>query len=212
MNKIQFNSNSLKSFRQICSKYHNARHELNDYIATHDEDLKKAKEALETDTNQLFTLRYGKEEDKRAIGRTEDEVKKALFESKEIVDTLTKNLEAAREKCANACKAAEDLVSDSLYEAFKTAKTGREFAGAIAKWLIANGAMDATPENCEGYAFWLGNRSGKNNAKKAAEVGKLSKCISKKQFVTNWLGALVDELQDEGIINAYKYTFQPRKK
>lgn len=204
MKKIQWNTTNGKNFRTLMAKYHDARHALNDYICKKSVIVSGLKQALDLDLEDLYNLEDGKTE---GILRTLDDVKKSALNNKIALDQAQNDLKVAREKCAKATEKAESLVTDDLYDAYNT----DDFATAIATWLVANGFDDADAENCQRFTTFVGLRD--LGAKAAFKVGKLTAGKNKKAFTRTFLGAFADLLQDEGIINAYKYTFvAPSKK
>lgn len=215
MTKIQYNTKDAKAFRTIMAKFHNAKHSLADYITETTKKggtLDNAKQALADDTEQLFTLRFGTDDAKKGIIRTLDEVEKSFADNKAIVDRITENLSKAREKSNKACEDALALVTEDLYKGYCTIGTDEcDFAEVIAKWFIAQGFKDATAENCDYYARWFGSKDKRNSSRKICEKQHLRSNMTKKDFTSAWMEALADDLQDAGIINAYKYTFVPKK-
>lgn len=204
MQKIQYNTTSLKNFRTIMAKYHNARHALNDYICKKSVIISGLSQAIAMDLEDYSKLESGESE---GIVRTMDEIKKSYTQNKSALDTAKADLKVAREKCDKATAQAEALVTDELYKGYYS----DECAQAIATWLKAQGATDATPENCACYTNFVGLRD--LGAKSAFKAGALTDAKSKKAFTRTFLGAFADLLQAQGLINAYKYTFvAPSKK
>lgn len=216
MNKIQYNVKEAKPFRTIMAKFHNAKHELANYIAETTKKggvLDSAKTALNEDANDLFTLKTGTEEEKKAVVRTLEEVEKSYTASKARVDRVQDDLSKARDKANKACEDALALVTPELYAGYCTIGTDDDnFGEVIAKWFIAQGFADATAENCDYYARWFGSKDKRNTARKICEKKHLRSNMTKKDFTSAWMEALADDLQDAGIINAYKYTFVPSSK
>jgi hypothetical protein len=204
MKKIQWNTTNGKNFRTLMAKYHDARHALNDYICKKSVIVTGLKQAIDMDLEDILKLEKGENE---GILRTLDEVKASYTVNTVNLTTAQEDLKVAREKCAKATEKAESLVTDDLYDAYNT----DDFATAIATWLVANGFDDADAENCQRFTTFVGLRD--LGAKAAFKAGKLTAGKNKKAFTRTFLGAFADLLQDEGIINAYKYTFvAPSKK
>lgn len=204
MSKIQWNSTNGKAFRTVMAKYHDARHALNDFICKKSVVIAGLKQALDLDFEDLYALEKGEAD---GVLRSEADVKASALSNKSALEKAQNDLKAAREKCAKQTEKAEALVTDELYSAYNT----DTFADGIADWLKAQGFEDATPENCARFTQFVGLRD--LGSKSAFKAGKLTDAKSKKAFTRTFLGAFADLLQDEGIINAYKYTFvAPSKK
>ena len=164
---------------------------------------------LEGILNDLEDYRKLEKGETDGILRDKDTIGKSAVNAQANIERIKADLAKAREKSAKAMKSAEDLITDDLYDAYAD---DEDFAQAIATWFQANGFADATAENCEAYTRYIGSRSKKNGSKASAKSGILQTAQNKKSFTTIWLGALADDFQNAGIINAYKYTFDVTKK
>lgn len=206
MTKIQFNATTGKNFRATMAKYHVARHQLNDTINKLNDALKSWNKIMDGDFDDLDDLKNGNAE---GVLRDEATIKSSIATAHANIERIKDTLSKAREKAQASCEKAEALVTDDLYNAYAH---DENFADAIATWFKAQGFTDATAENCDAFTRYIGNHSKNNSARQSAKKGYLTDCQNKKGFIKLWLGSLCDDLQKDGVINAYKYQFDVTKK
>lgn len=203
MSRIQWNATSGKNFRDTLGKYHNAQHQLADTLLKLQADKKSNVESLASMEETLAS-------DNATIDKAD--IERTIATLKAVGEKIDKDITRAREKSAKACEKALALVTDDLYNAYvdyakaKGEKSTDDFAQAIATWLIANGFVDATADACKGFAGLVGLKRNSNRGK--CKNGTLMAVQVRKVFEPTFIGALADNLQDAGIINAYKYNFE----
>lgn len=209
MGKIQFNATSGKIFRATFGKFHNAQHSLAQSLCEVNDSLKNYRGILSTDESQLARLEKG---DNVGIIRTREDIEKSREDAKSNITRLEKERVAMSQKAKKASEDTLALVTEELYKGYQSIGTDNDiFATAIADWFKANGFADATPENCEVYTRWFGMFDKKNSNRKKVETTYLRTGMTKSNFTSAWCEAMADELQRNGIIHPFKYTYEVKK-
>lgn len=207
MAKIQFNATTLKTFRNTIGKYYIARHQLNDYIEKHNVIVAGLKASLSNDEEQFWRLTNG---DADGITRDADAISASIADLKNKIDVQSANLASAKARAEKAEEKAIGLITPELYNAYVSCCNDGDadaFADAIAAWFKALGAEDATAENCRQFVGVVGKRD--TSVKQAHKTGKLTDAKKIGAFTKTFLGNLSDILVDNGLVDAYKYTFVP---
>lgn len=210
---IQFNTSDAKAFRNTLAKYHVAMHKINNYANRRNDDVKATRTILENYLTDKKALEDGKYEGHMTM----EDIDASIVLYTAQLEKQQSDFADAKAKCEKETKSAIDLVKndEKLYNSYVayadahfTDDTRKVYANEIATFFKDNGLSDATADNCTRFATAIGGR--KNSAKKSYESKSLVGAVSKSQFITLFLGNLVDVLADEQIITPAKYTYVPK--
>lgn len=209
-NNIQFNATSLKKFRGVVAKYYVAKNEVKDFILTNTVIVNGLKAALSADEDDIKRLDNGE-----TVIRDRATIESSIADLTAKLEARSNALASARERSAKACADAESLITPALYDAYvsyvEAKGDGDEvaYATAIAEWLKAQGATDATPENCMGFVGLVGLKNTSARAGLKDDLHRLTKAQSVKVFTTLFVGALADNLVNSNLVSVAKYKFVP---